>query len=167
MARLKPLPRKERLLQVQPVQNRGRELRRDKDDVKNIEVGLLDVDAAIMYYFENVIQPKVTEQGEEVKVPLFYANPERWKAIRRDGYLRDTKRQLITPLIVFRRTSMSKSPDLPMNKIDANDPKLFYTFEKKYTSENRYTKINPIAAMTDNPPAEINTAAALSLYFRI
>jgi hypothetical protein len=58
MARLKPLPRKERLLQVQPVQNRGRELRRDKDDVKNIEVGLLDVDAAIMYYFENVIQPK-------------------------------------------------------------------------------------------------------------
>ena len=55
MARLKPLPRKERLLQVQPVQNRGRELRRDKDDVKNIEVGLLDVDAAIMYYFENVI----------------------------------------------------------------------------------------------------------------
>mgnify|MGYP003115705333 CR=1 FL=1 len=54
MARLKPLPRKERLLQVQPVQNRGRELRRDKDDVKNIEVGLLDVDAAIMYYFENV-----------------------------------------------------------------------------------------------------------------
>ena len=66
MARLKPLPRKERLLQVQPVQNRGRELRRDKDDVKNIEVGLLDVDAAIMYYFENVIQPKVTEQGEEV-----------------------------------------------------------------------------------------------------
>ena len=140
MARLKPLPRKERLLQVQPVQNRGRELRRDKDDVKNIEVGLLDVDAAIMYYFENVIQPKVTEQGEEVKVPLFYANPERWKAIRRDGYLRDTKRQLITPLIVFRRTSMSKSPDLPMNKIDANDPKLFYTFEKKYTSENRYNR---------------------------
>ena len=129
MARLKPLPRRERLLQVQPIQNRGRDLRRDKDEVKNVEVGLLDVDAAIMFYFNEVIQPKVIEQGEEVKVPLFYANPERWKAIRKDGHLRDTKRQLITPLIVFRRTSMSKSPDLPMNKIDANDPKLFYTFE--------------------------------------
>ena len=140
MARLKPLPRRERLLQVQPIQNRGRDLRRDKDEVKNVEVGLLDVDAAIMFYFNEVIQPKVIEQGEEVKVPLMYANPERWATIRKQGFMRDSKRQIITPVIVFRRTSMAKRTEIAVDKLDANDPKLFHTFEKKYTSQNRYNR---------------------------
>ena len=82
MARTKPLPRSERFIQYGGVENRGRIKRRTNDEVKNVEVGLLDVDASIMYYFNNVIKPTVMEQGEEVKVPLMYANPERWAAIR-------------------------------------------------------------------------------------
>jgi len=138
--RLKPLPRSERHIRFGGTKNRGTIKKRTDDTVKNIEVGLLDVDAAIMYYFNEVIKPTVMEQGEEIKVPLYYANPERWASIRKSGYLRDKKRQLITPLIVFRRTSMSKNDNLPIDKIDPTDPKLFYTFEKKYTQKNRYNR---------------------------
>lgn len=142
MARTKPLPRSERFIQYGGVTNRGTVKSRNNDTVKNVEVGLLDVDASIMYYFNEVIKPSVIEQGEEVKVPLMYANPERWATIRKQGYLRDSKRQLITPVIVFKRTSMSKRSEIAVDKLDANDPKLFYSFEKKYSSQNRYNRFS-------------------------
>ena len=142
MARTKPLPRSERFIQYGGVTNRGTVKSRNNDTVKNVEVGLLDVDASIMYYFNEVIKPSVMEQGEEVKVPLMYANPERWATIRKQGYLRDSKRQLITPVIVFKRTSMSKRSEIAVDKLDANDPKLFYSFEKKYSSQNRYNRFS-------------------------
>jgi len=45
VARLKPLPRSERLIKYGGTQNRGTIKRRTNDEVKNVEVGLLDVDA--------------------------------------------------------------------------------------------------------------------------
>ena len=33
---------------------------------------------------------------------------ERWKSIKRDGFLRDKKRQTITPIIMFKRTTVEK-----------------------------------------------------------
>ena len=75
--------------------NRGRELSRRDDVVKNKTIGLMDIDSALFYYFENVIKPEVKENGEQVKVPVIYANPERWAAIQRQGFLRDAKRKII------------------------------------------------------------------------
>ena len=148
MARLKPIARSNRQRFTTPPLNRGLERKRTTDNVKNVEVTLMDHDAAIMYYFTNVIQPTIMEAGEVVKVPVLYANPERWQSIRKTGHLRDKKRQLITPLIVFRRSSIQKDETLPVDKLDANDPKLFYTFERKYTNKNRYDKFNVQKGLT-------------------
>ena len=52
MRTMKPLPRKKRVL------NRGYLYSRTNDDVKNPSVTLLDIDSAITFYFENVIQQK-------------------------------------------------------------------------------------------------------------
>mgnify|MGYP003115296401 CR=1 FL=1 len=133
MARKKPIPRSAR-----KALNRGRLRSRGTDEVKNISVGLMDIDAAIMYYFNNVIKPTVLENDETVKVPLMYSNPERWNSIQKNGYLVDNKKQLIIPLIVFKRNSISKDENLSVDKIDPLNPKLFYTFQKKYSKENRY-----------------------------
>jgi len=67
-----------------------------------------------------------------------YASPERWKAIQRDGFMKDKKRQVITPVITYRRTSFEKDDSIPQDKLDANNPNLFYSFEKKFSQENRY-----------------------------
>jgi len=132
MPTTKPLPRKKRVL------NRGFLYSRTKDDVKNPEVTLLDIDGAIDFYFNNVIKPSVEDNGENVKVPTMYASPERWKSVQKDGFLRDKKDQIITPLIVYKRISVEKDDTLPQDKLDANNPNLFYTFEKKFSQENRY-----------------------------
>jgi hypothetical protein len=128
----KPLPRKQRVL------NRGYLYSRSNDDVKNPSVTLMDMDSAIMFYFEKVIKPSVLDNGENIKVPLMYASPERWKSIQRDGFMKDKKRQIITPVIAYRRTSIEKDEMVPQDKLDANDPHLFYTFEKKFSDVNRY-----------------------------
>jgi len=128
----KPLPRKQRVL------NRGYLYSRSNDDVKNPSVTLMDMDSAIMFYFEKVIKPSVLDNGENVKVPLMYASPERWKSIQLDGFMKDKKRQIITPVIAYRRTSIEKDELVPQDKLDANDPHLFYTFEKKFSDVNRY-----------------------------
>ena len=133
MAREKPIPRSAR-----KALNRGTLRSRSKDNVKNISVGLMDIDGAIMYYFNNVIKPVVEENDESIKVPIMYSNPERWSRIQKAGYLVDNKKQLIIPLIVFKRASIEKDDTLAVDKLDPKDPKLFYTFQKQYTKENRY-----------------------------
>ena len=139
--REKPIPRSQRISF-----NRGTKISRNspavKDDVKNFTVGLMDMDSSILYYFNEVIKPEVEVNKEKVKVPCLYASPERWAAMQRHGYLRDKKRQIITPLIVYKRTAMAKNTDIAIDKLDANKPNIFYSFEKKYTQHNRYDKFS-------------------------
>ena len=132
MARKKPLPRSQR----KTVQ-RATQMKRD-DTVQDVSVSLMDMDSTIMYYFENVIKPTVIENGETIKVPIMYSSPERWFAIQKSGFMRDSKRQVILPVIAFRRTGMEKDTTIAVDKMDPEDPKLHYTFEKKYTQQNRY-----------------------------
>ena len=126
--RNKPIPRSQRL-----IFNRGTKVSRNspgaKDDVKNFSVGLMDMDSAIMYYFNEVIKPEVEVNKEKVKVPCIYASPERWFQIQRQGYLRDKKKQVIVPLIAYKRTGIAKNTDIPIDKLDANKPTQFYSFE--------------------------------------
>jgi len=139
--RTKPQPRSERQTKGRVV-NRAEQTTRKGDTSPNVSIGLMDIDAAIMYYFQEVIKPTVVDNGEQVNVPVIYANPERWKAAQVDGFMRDNKRQIIIPAIAFRRTGVEKDDSMPVDKLDANDPKLHYTFEKKYTQKNRYSNFS-------------------------
>ena len=118
--------------------NRARQYKVTDGQPKDISVTLMDMDSAIMYYFDNVIKPTVFENGEQIKVPTMYASPERWHSINKTGFMRDSKRQIILPVIAFRRTGMEKDDTIAVDKIDPLDPKLFYTFERKFTDNNRY-----------------------------
>tara|TARA_Y100000385_G_scaffold217716_1_gene226911 strand:+ start:253 stop:1941 length:1689 start_codon:yes stop_codon:yes gene_type:complete len=130
--------------------NRGKQLRRDDDKVKNISNQIIDMDGAIMYYFNEVIKPTVTENKETIKVPVMYASPERWVSIQKQGFMRDKRQQLITPAIVFRRTGMEKNENIPTNKMDANNPRNFQTFSQKYSSSNRYDQFSRTVGTTPN-----------------
>ena len=67
--RKKPVPRNQRANL-----NRARQYKFEKGDAQDISVSLMDMDSAIMYYFENVIKPTVQENGEAIKMPsIWYA----------------------------------------------------------------------------------------------
>ena len=117
--------------------NRGRITSRKDDKVRDVSIGLQDHDEAIMHYFNNVIKPSVIINSNRVNVPVIYGSPERWKSIQRDGFFRDKEGKLQSPIIMFKRDSVEKRRDLG-NKLDGNNPQLYYTFQEQYTKKNQY-----------------------------
>ena len=121
--------------------NRSEKLSRKEDTYKDFTVGLQDIDTAIMFYFENVIQPFVFQNGERRAVPIIYGSPERWKSVQKDGFYWDKENAIMLPLIVFKRNSVAKNRSLT-RKIDANHPNIYSTFQKSYNTKNFYSNFN-------------------------
>ncbi len=122
---------------TRPSIEKGDHTTRKDDTKKNISIGLQDHDEAIMYYFNKVIKPSVIIDGDRTPVPVIYGAPERWKGVQKDGYFRDKGGKLQSPLIMFKRDTVEKRRDLG-NKLDANNPQFYYSFQERYTPRNRY-----------------------------
>ena len=65
--------------------NRSHDVRRDTDIVKDFTVTLEDIDTTIIEHLQG-LKLSVLNEGKLVEVPVFYANPERWKSIQADGF---------------------------------------------------------------------------------
>ena len=118
-------------------QNRAKDLSFKGNKIKDISVGLEDMDQAIQYYFDNVIRPNVIQNGSRIAVPVLYGDAEKWKSVQNDGFYRDPGGKLMAPLIMYRRTNIDKNRTLG-NKIDGNKAHLFNVFETKYNQKNFY-----------------------------
>jgi hypothetical protein len=121
--------------------NRSLDVRRDNDNVRDFTVKLKDIDTALLYYLENVVLPMVSDNGESYKVPVIYGSPERWKSVREDGHYKDKDGKIQVPLVMFRRTGMTKNRELT-NKVDANNPHLYQTWVKRWSRKNAYNHFN-------------------------
>jgi len=121
--------------------NRSEKLSQKGDDYKQFTVGLEDIDESMFYYFNNVIKPFVYQNGERIPVPVIYGNPERWKSFQKDGFYRDKNGAIMMPIIVIKRDSISKNRSLT-NKLDANFPNLYTSWQKQYNPKNFYSNFN-------------------------
>ena len=118
-------------------ENRAFQVRRDKDKEKDFSVTLIDIDTAILTYMDTVINPTIVDAGRQVKVPINYASPERWKAIRVDGAIRDKNGKMQCPAIAFRRSTMQRNDNLTsLNRY------LQYPVIKKFSQKNQYDKFS-------------------------
>lgn len=107
------------------------------DNTKPFSIGIKDIDEAVFYYFENVIQPSVYQNGERLPVPIVYGSQEKWKSFQKDGYYRDQNGRIMAPLIMFKRESITKNRSIG-NKLDANNPHNYSVSQKKYDARNSY-----------------------------
>jgi hypothetical protein len=117
--------------------NRALQTSFKNDTTKPFSIGIKDIDEAVFYYFENVIQPSVFQNGERLPVPVVYGSQEKWKSFQKDGYYRDQKGKIMAPLIMFKRDSITKNRSIG-NKLDANNPHNYSVSQKKYDSRNSY-----------------------------
>lgn len=127
--------------------NRAYDVRRDNDNVRDFTVQLQDIDAAILFYLDNIVLPTLKDNNEAIKIPVYYGSPERWKSAQQDGYFKDASGKTQVPVIIFRRTGLAKNRDLT-NKVDANYPQLFQSFKKNWSRKNSYchfSKVNNIS----------------------
>jgi hypothetical protein len=123
--------------------NRGKDFSFKGDTVKDVSVGLEDLDYAVMYYFEKVIKPNVIQNGQQITVPVIYGSPERWKSVQADGFYRDANGKGLAPLIMFKRESVEKNRSLG-NKLDGNKAHLYQVVGTKYNIKNAYDKFSII-----------------------
>ena len=123
--------------------NRGHKLSMKNDSSKLLTIGIQDLDEAVFYYFDNVIKPYVYQNGNRRSVPLIYAAPERWKSYQRDGYYRDKGGAIMLPIIIIKRNNIEKDRTV-YNKLDANMPNLYGSFQKSYNPKNAYGNFNAL-----------------------
>jgi len=121
--------------------NRSQQVSWKGDDVKPFSVGIQDIDEAVFYYFNEVIKPSVLQNGERLAVPVIYGSPEKWKSYQRDGFYRDIKGKIMAPLIMFKRTDITKNRSIT-NKLDANNPNNYSVSKKSYDARNEYSQFN-------------------------
>jgi len=125
--------------------NRATQSTKNDSKVKDITIGIYDIDEAINFYFNQVIKPKVDDGEEMIDVPIIYGSPERWRSVQKSGAFRDAKGKIQIPLIMYRRTGMERVEGMMGNKIDAADPtNVIRQFATRYNARNRYDRFNII-----------------------
>ena len=140
--------------------NRSTKLSFKGDKTKPFSIGIQDLDEAVFYYFQNVIQPFVYQNGTRRNVPIIYGAPERWKSYQKDGYYRDAGGAVMLPIIVIKRDSIAKDRSVA-NKLDANMPNLYGTFQKAFNPKNFYSNF---AALNNRIPTKQFHAVAVPDY---
>ena len=136
---------------VDPKLNKGKQIRRDKDNVKNVSVGIYDVDSAFKNFLEKDVRPTVEDDGRYFPVPVMYASPEKWASAQRDGFMKDDNGMILTPVIVFKRDNLSINTELSKLKVAQNEDAHQF-FERKYTNVNKYDQFSILTG--ENPKRE-------------
>jgi hypothetical protein len=120
---------------------RGNQISFKGDDVKPFSIGIKDIDEAILFYMKNIIKPSVKQNGTgRIEVPVLYGDSERWNQIQKLGYLRDGNDKPMLPLILFKRTNLTK--ERFTSKIDANNPQNVRLFTKTYNKKTAYSNFD-------------------------
>jgi hypothetical protein len=121
--------------------NRSEKLSFNGDTIKPFSVGIQDMDEAVFYYFEKVIKPFVIQNGVRIPVPVIYGSPEKWKSVQKDGYYKDKNGKIMNPIIMFKRNDITPNKST-YNKLDANHPNLYTSWQKAYNPKNSYSNFN-------------------------
>ena len=110
---------------------------------ENYAITLKDVDTAILSHVKNVMKPIVKDANETFKVPVMYGNEERWKAVRSRGVLRDKNNTLILPLVMLKRTEISRN-DLSGASFshDIKNKHINVVRNSSWSKENQYDRFS-------------------------
>ena len=125
-----------------PVPNRAQQIRRDNDIIKTPKCTIEDVDFAIISYIRDTLRLQVTENGQNIDVPIMYANGEKWAQVQAKGYMRDKKGKIMTPLLSIRRGSITERDTLKSLGVNNNPAGNDYVFHNKHSMENKYDRFS-------------------------
>ena len=126
---------------------RASQISQKGDSWKPLTIGIKDLDETIKFYFDNVIRPTVNQNGDRLPVPVIYGSPERWKSVQRDGYYRDAAGKIMAPLIMYKRSSITRNKGMT-SKIDANHPQNYAVFQQSYSKNNFYNNLSVLNGAT-------------------
>jgi hypothetical protein len=132
-------------------------IRRDTDKVKNISIDLQDVDGTIIDFLNNKLNLQVMDNGEVVKVPIIYGSPERWTAMKKEGFIRDNQGKILLPAFMLRRSDVQNNKDrATFNRYLAYQAIVPYSEKNKY---DRFEVMNNNILFNSRPTKQIFTVS--------
>lgn len=123
------------------IKNRADDISKRNVESKDVTIGLIDIDIAIIEHLEKNIRLSVNTNDIQIPVPIIYGSPERWKGAQKDGYYRDKNGALMCPLVMVRRTNMEKKRTISRN-LDANHPMIYISHNRNYSQRNQYDRFS-------------------------
>ena len=120
---------------------------------RGFQIGLKDIDTAIIGHMNNIMKPRVKESNEIIRVPVLYGNEERWKSVRGRGTLRDSNRAIILPVIVIKRTSLAFDENMPMS-FDMDVQGKFISVIRSSTGWSKNNRYSRFAVLTGQKPIQ-------------
>tara|TARA_R100000008_G_C3560433_1_gene155812 strand:+ start:17 stop:883 length:867 start_codon:yes stop_codon:yes gene_type:complete len=109
----------------------------------NYSITLKDIDSSVLSHVKDIMRPKIREANETVDVTVMYGNEERWKSVRKRGVMRDKNGSLILPLIMLKRTTISKNT-LSTQGYDHDLKRKYATVVRSasWSKDNRYDRFS-------------------------
>jgi hypothetical protein len=102
-----------------------------------------------MTHLEDTILPNLDDNGKLMKIPVIYGNSERWNGARMQGVYRDIHGKIQLPLMMIRRTSVTKNEAMSMLNRHVS-----YSTIRKYSKDNRYDRFTALGG-TSKPKYEL------------
>ena len=129
---------------------------------QNYSITLKDIDTSVLNHVKNVMKPRVREANETFKIPVYYGNEERWKAVRKRGVVRDKNNALILPLIMLRRTEVARN-DLSGQSFahDVKNKHINVVRNARWSKDNQYDRFS---VQTGIKPAYENIVTSMPTY---
>ena len=120
---------------------------------RGFQIGLKDIDTAIIGHMNNIMKPRVKESNEIIRVPVLYGNEERWKSVRGRCTLRDSNGAIILPVIVIKRTSLAFDENTPMS-FDMDVQGKFISVIRSSTGWSKNNRYSRFAVLTGQKPIQ-------------
>ena len=120
---------------------------------KGFQIGLKEIDTAIMSHMNNIMRPNVIEANERVSVPVVYGNEERWNSIRNFQTLRDRNGAIVLPVIVIKRTSLGFDENMPLS-FDMDVRGKFISVIRSNTGWSKNNRYDRFSVLTGQKPVE-------------
>ena len=131
--------------------NRALQVKTDAQFQKGIK--LYDIDLAIYNHMNDTVIPALEVNEEWVKPPIVYGSPERWKAVTKEGFLRDERGQIQIPLIMFTRNSVDRDDNMNISM----NRHLTYPSVSQFSQKHKYDKFSLMSGVT-KPKEQYNIA---------
>lgn len=128
---------------IEGYDGRETQIRQDQERYIELENTLYHIDKQVINYIQYTITPTISVNDEIVKIPVIYAEAEKYASIQRYGYIRDHSGKLQSPLIAIKDTGISYDDNyerLRTTKAYGNE----ITYIQQYNQQNSYDQFSTL-----------------------
>lgn len=133
------------------------------DNSKPFEIGLEDIDTALIYFLQNVLDLNVLQDQKLIKPFMMFKNPENWITYQKEGIFRDRNGKIMLPVISIDKTNIDRNKSLT-TKVDHLTPLNYYVYGQKYSKSNTY---NTFDVLNNNIPEKTYYVTVIPEYVNV